>query len=660
MEIETGDDVYSIESSYSFPGKMIGYNHLTETDPVKDSYWKPEIKKANENTIKIIASCSLYSLNREVKMEGHRIKIFDTITNTGEEDVGVIVKNVLKAPRPAVEVRLCGVSWTTNHPDTVVLEESGIKELTGDSAENPTLFLSLKSSCLGAVAEDNVSRMQFEASCSSDSADFSLKHLCLRKGCSVTLEWALYPFAHDSDYWSFINLVRDDWKTNFRVKGSWCSINITERKFWEIFTDTEKLSTYIKRKKFQILALSPWIDYENYNFSTNKIVTREEYKEMAQAVKETVRKVDPAIKIIGCIEAPFVSLPRELVNKIYAALPAGKTKGYLEFTEKQTGTLKNHPEAWNRWKDSVVWTKDGRAKYELYTRGEMPFIALTVRPAKGNGQHKYLMDQAKFVIKDVGLDGIYIDSFTGAKHSHYGYTYDKWDGITVDINPITGKIIQKYTDLALAGTESRKLLIEYGLDKGGTVVINGHSVSRETQALGAFRFNESEWGIDPFSWNEGEKPPFNWQCCQAHLSTPVGLGYRPVFHQGDKGTENYAALIMKMIIDYLRNGILYYHYGTEIPETGPGSGEYGPINHMFPITPKRLGEGFVEGEERILTCVSRTFQWQKQRIPEIILFDIKGKTTQHDIKPIKNGGYWKIKIQLRNWQEIAVIEENNS
>jgi hypothetical protein len=38
--------------------------------------------------------------------------------------------------------------------------------------------------------------------------------------------------------------------------------------------------------------------------------------------------------------------------------------------------------------------------------------------------------------------------------------------------------------------------------------------------------------------------------------------------------------------------MVYYHYGlTQIPETGPGSGEYGPINYMFPLTFAKLIRG---------------------------------------------------------------------
>lgn len=100
-----------------------------------------------------------------------------------------------------------------------------------------------------------------------------------------------------------------------------------------------------------------------------------------------------------------------------------------------------------------------------------------------------------------------------------------------------------------------------------------------------------------------------------------------------------------------------YHYGTEIPETGPGSGEYGALNHMYPITPVRLFEGGIEGEGRTITCVSGSYQWQGPRPPRIFLFDEVGREKKHEFKLERTAAGWKIDIELRDWVEIAVIEE---
>ena len=120
--------------------------------------------------------------------------------------------------------------------------------------------------------------------------------------------------------------------------------------------------------------------------------------------------------------------------------------------------------------------------------------------------------------------------------------------------------------------------------------------------------------------------------------------------------HNYAKVVMLTAIHYLRHGVLYFHYGSEIPEKGPGSGEYGPFNHMYPITPKRLGEGFIVGNERIVTCVSRAFYWPGEARPRILLFDITGREKPHTMKPQRMRDGWEIDVKLDDWREIAVVE----
>ena len=639
MQVEVGRDLYFVESCYSYPGKEIGHNYLSEAEMASDPEWKAQVRAVGSQAIQVTASGRFYSLKRRLQLQGLRISVADTLTNISKENVGIIIENMLAPAGRCTGCLLCGEARAVH-----------------DSAKNPTVFLSQQSSHLGALAEDDILRCQFWATAHSNKASFGLKHLGLPPGESVTLEWALYPLGPAADYFTFINRVRDDWDVNFTLIGPGMALPGAG----SLLGSRDRLAALLKRNQLKLVKLSPWLDYDNLHLRTGQPTTRNEYKRIMARAKATIKSVDPSVKIIGMIEAPFVDLPLPLARELYAARPGNLPTGYHEFTSAETQLLRQQPEAWARWKDSVVLTPDGRMKHEAYKVGKWPMVALTVSPVLGNGQHAFLMDQARFIIEECGLDGFYVDSFVGDKHPHYGYTHDRWDGVTVDINPATGKITSKYTDLALAGAESRKALVEYGLKKGGVVLINGHAIARRTQALHALRYNEGEYPINVYATPEGQKPPLQGLLCEAQLSTPISLGVRPYlpYHRygKERARRDYAKIVVLTAIHYLRHGVLYYHYGTEIPQSGPGSGEYGPFNHMFPITPVRLFEGGIEGRERTVTCVSGTYVWKNERRPRLLLFDPVGREKEHNFKCRKTAAGWSVEITLRDWQEIAVIE----
>ena len=640
MQLRVGGDDWHVESSYSYPGTSIGYNHLSETQDRGEGRWKAEVRTRGRSEIRVSASGRFYSLERRLKLKGHRIRVSDTITNTGVDDVGVIVRNVITAGEMPRNWSLCGVpktAWASN-------------------PQNPTVLVELGSSALGMVADDDVSRAQFHASVASNQAEFALKRLGLPPGGSINLEWDIYPLAAGEDYWTFINRIRKDWDVNFTIPGPVDFIHLTRKSYWNIYRDEKALSAFLKRTKLKVVQLG-WLDFNNHNVQFGGFISRGEFKDMMLEVKATADAVDPELSLLGSIEAPYSTLPRTLSKKLFEAHPLTKDT-YAEFAQAQMKVLQDHPEEWARWKDAAIWSVDGKAQYLYLPGGDrdgtfVPRFALTVYPAIGNGQHEYMMDQCRFIIEEVGLDGVYIDNLNCSQ-----FSYDKWDGFSVNIDPATGAITRRYTDCQVAGAGFRKELIEYILKAGGVCVINGHSVSRETRSLPALRFDEFFSQVDPLALADGEKPPLAAYLCQAHLSSPFGLGFKPD-SLGKEGASNYAKVIMKAVISYLRHGILYCHYETMIPEAGEGSGEYGPINHMFPITPVRIGEGFVEGEERSVTCVSRSFDWPGKDPPKVLLFDITGRAKAHKMKPVRAGAGWRVDVAIADWQEIAVVEADH-
>jgi hypothetical protein len=620
VQIDTGSGSYAVESFYSYPGQTIGWNVLSESERGSENFWLPQVRKVSTRRIDIEARGRFYNLRRRVQLQHGRIEFEDELMNLRDEPVGFIVRHHLTAPQRFKNT------------------------LAPGGAENPTIFVSGEKECLGLLVEDNLSRLRFEPSVGlpDNQVRFKVSDFALDKRRSYTLRWRLYPLPKNSHYFDFINRIRQEWNTNFTIEGPFAFFDVGSMR--ELLDNREKLKAYLQRKRLRVVALSPWLDYDPGSF--DRVWTREEYKERMQRAMRVLKSVDPSIKCVGCIETDWVTIdPERLKNG--DKLPRYNT-GSGNLNAEQTRIIE---EANLPWKDSVKRRADGNLTLELYARGGKPQTALHVYPALGNYQYEFLMGQVRFLLNEVGLDGFYIDEFSQAWRSDIR-DYSRWDGWSAEVDPRTGRIRRTFTDCSLAGIGARYNLIRYALNRGKIVIANTYATAREEQALPVNRFAETQASFDPFAAPDGVKPPEVPYLYRGALASPIGLGI-----VGVSGKQDTARRIMRAVITYLRHGMVYYHYAIgDIPATGEGSGEYGPINHSFPITPIALHEGWIEGEERTITCVSGNFVWRQRRKPTVHLFDLDGREKPHNFAVTHARDGWTVQVRLRDWTEIAVIE----
>jgi len=637
IQTDVGADRYHLETRLSYPDKSIGWNVLGVERPMSEPDWRPLVTRRADRTVGVRAAGACYSLDRLVRIERHRIIVTDTLTSKSVENVGILYHLELTAPTPFEHLLLAG------QPQAGVCE----------TAENPTFLVGQTHSRLGWVAEDDVLRLQLEIASTANRVRIAAGHFALTPGKQYTFQWVLYPLPANADYWTFVNRVRRDWDVNFTTQGPFDYLDVTRR--MDLIRDRKRLQAYLTRKKLGVIAFTPWVDYDNYNHLTGRVTSRAELKPLLQQAMAAVKAVNPEVLCIGCIEGNLVSPPPEVQKALWESAPHRPQNQY-PLADEQIAILRQYDIP---WKDCLLQNRDGQCRYELYYRGSkgkrVPMIAIAVYAAPGNGQHRYWLDQARFLLEEVGLDGLYIDQFNMAFNHGQRYSYDKWDGTTVDIDLHTGRIVRHYTDAGLVGIDARRDLADYVLGKGRYMLANTFPATAGLQSVRIHRFNESEWDIDVFSWPDGEKPPLRAYPCKGHFSTPISLGVRPNRY-GKKGEGNYTKIIMKGAIAYLRHGLLYYHYGTEIPGDCQGAGAYGAINHMFPITPIELHEGWIVGKERTVTCVSGTYRWLAKRKPKVLVFDMAGyPVTPHAVINV-NAGRWQVELELNDWAEIAVLE----
>ena len=138
------------------------------------------------------------------------------------------------------------------------------------------------------------------------------------------------------------------------------------------------------------------------------------------------------------------------------------------------------------------------------------------------------------------------------------------------------------------------------------------------------------------------------------MGSPICLGVSPKVYN-KKGEDKYFEVLTKSVITALRHGLVYYYlFTTKKPDS---EGGYGPINHMFPITPVELHEGWIKGKERIITAISGEYLWENSCRPKVYLFNLRGKKipAHYSIEKVQKEG-WRVKLNLKDWEEIGIIE----
>ncbi len=640
IQVAMGGERFYLESSFSFPGDGVPGHVLLPCAPVGHA---PVVAQIHGGVV-VQADCDAYALRRTVTREGARIEVIDTITNKTPDVLGVVVEH-----------RTIADGWPAR---TVLSGLDGKPQAPGATPENPTVFLALKSTGLGVVAEDDALRLQFYSRAEENTAVFGTENLGIAPGESYAVRWGIYPGS--TEYFDFINAVRRDWGVNFTIEGPWDFFDVKRLATPE---GKEAAKAMLARKKLKYFALSPWFEY--YNYWGND---RESYKKLMDDARAFLRTVVPDAKFLACVETNLTPM---LLSSFGEALPKtgfpiGREAGgkYGQATVPAMNDLLNATE----WRDSLQRNAEGMALVDgwyVQFYHDPPALDLMVYPefhpegtpasqlppyAAGktpyaNHRYKHALEQFQWLLDDVGFDGLYIDQFSLAFNTgDIRYSLDRWDGRTVRIGP-DGRVTAKITDLGLVGGEARRAWVNFVLDRGKAVVANTLPAVGCEQTLHAARFMETQ-GYDPVN---GGEIPYQPTLAKGQLGSPVGLGYS----FPSTGTGEF---FMRTLAAHLRFGMLYYYYYTEFPADGERCGGFGPVNHMFPFTPVELHQGWVLGKERLITCVSGTFPSNGAAKPNVFLFDDRGRDKASDAVIEGEPGKWRVTLRLHDWHEAAVVE----
>lgn len=214
--------------------------------------------------------------------------------------------------------------------------------------------------------------------------------------------------------------------------------------------------------------------------------------------------------------------------------------------------------------------------------------------------NKFGMESEKTIdmlMNELKVDGIFWDEIS---YSMVPYHYGKpWDECSGDIDMRTHEVIKLKSSVSLISKSWRVKQAKRILERG-YLMGNGALYCNDMRKLNIPCFAETAQSTF---------------CARTHLYTPIALG-----DHLSEATEQDAYNNMLNALDY---GCVYYWYGDQVYPTHKTL-----TDKMYPVTPIRLGPGYIIGRERILTRVSGFFGWNDSSAHQVFVFDEKGKQVE--------------------------------
>ncbi|NOZ20956.1 MAG: hypothetical protein GXP25_07690 [Planctomycetes bacterium] len=458
-----GGERWEFSSAISYPNA--GLNRLVPRDTPDTSGqpgWRVAVKKSGQGG-EVTAIGPDYRIRRTIRFTPRKVAVADTITNAhADAPLGLLVRHDLSLQgKKDPQVRIAG------NPDPSVDNYY--------APPNPSVHVVVGSIGMGILCEDTVFRNQARLFCEAKPpcAGIRTEMLCLPPGGSRTLEWSVYPVA-GRDYYDFINLVRQDWGSNFTVQGPWTFFN----PYTIVETPEEKLREYFDRLGINYACYcGGWVDH-----------------------RRDKKKIGFGTGVMDPYWAPFRQVLKQATAKLRNIRPGIKVLIYYD-TQRDTSDGGEQ-----RFKDSWLTNEKGRqlttlwsGRYSL-TRSMVATLDDTFGKAMLGVVDRYL--------DEIGADGPYWDEMEVTGYGAPLITYSIPDGCSCILDPKTYTIKRQIGITQLLGEGHRLAVIDRVRAKGGTLMGNGPPCTRKLLERKVQRMVEIQHND---SW-----------CYQGNLDTPLG------------------------------------------------------------------------------------------------------------------------------------------
>ena len=566
--------IYRIESSYSYPRG--GENRLlaAAADTKGEASWKVASHQLDAKTYLVNAGGDYYAVSRRVRLQPTRIMVEDTIRSNSGDAIGILLSNY-------INVR-------------------GVDDARVTNRRNPTIFVGTKDNGVGIIPLDDLYHLRAKTISSEDRAEVRDEHFGLDRGASYTIQWAVYPTA-TSDYYDFINQVRKDEHINGYVEGT--------------------LGLMGRRKPLP----AETVDRKNIAYARMGCLGKP--------------PDDPTVSLEGF---EFVEYPIEskLIKKTFAESKALYPNMRVMFHVAHSLYACNKPE--ERFPDSRALRADGSqlhygpntidyyGRYFSKERFDEGWRWWVFYPTIENSFGSAIIKAMEYMLDDMGATGMWADGFIPG-YVRGGYSYDRWDGHSVIIDPKTKLVVRKVTCVPWVALPVLKKVVRMIEARGG-ITFTGHPGPRSM-------------------WKEAMIA-----CCETGGGDAVPLGGihlgRCLMALGNPYAIKNARDIYRDILNKLDHGALYTWYGDR---------EYMQrktlIEHMYPITFESIHEGTVRGRERIVTKKSGVYGWHGDRsLHAVYLYDARGALTRHNFITTVDRAGVRTELELGKDESAALVK----
>lgn len=434
FSVKTADRTLTFASLISYPNA--GLNELGPT-PVAKQPGFLVTTKPDANGGQVLAVGPDYRLVRTVRFTPRKVEVTDELTNLHPDaKLGLLVENAVNLKGVPTSVRLAGNS------------DPSINQYY--SPGNPSVYVSAGNLGLGLICEDDVYRDQATLFFDDQAPKAGLRtdKLLLQPGGSYKLQWSVYPVA-SNDYYDFINLVRQDWGSNYTVEGAWTFFSPDSI----IATPVEKI-----REDFNRLGIKRacycggWVDF-----------------------KHDKKRIGFGTGVLDDYWADFRARLRQASEKIHQAVPDCKVYVYYD-TQRDTSEGGHE-----RFQDS--WVTDQKGNQESTEWNGVYSLTYSVVATTGNSYGKAMLNAVDEYMKQMKIDGLYWDEMEGTGYGCPEVTYNVGDGYSCDLDPKSYTVKREIGVNTILGAGHRAAVIRRVRELGGDMMGNGPIAAKTILAL---------------------------------------------------------------------------------------------------------------------------------------------------------------------------------